>query len=1089
MTQTERALELVARPLRWRRQLAWAAGITGAVLLLLGGMTWLARLDVVRSLAWVPVAWISSVLLAAAAVQAWHRVSARFHVRSLATWLEESGAWRLGSLRALLDRPQAGASGELAVAADAASAAAVDTRGTAAVQTLSDRLAREVRAGLGILGLGAIVVATSGALRGPGAALWHPVRAWRAVVSPVQLTASADSVDRGMPVTLSVNTHGRKDATLWLRAPGEPWRETPLALDADGSTQYQVDSLQADLYARVSSGDRGSDTIAVHVRQPVFLGGLTVTAHYPAYLGLEDEPVPAVGDTVMLPAGTRLETRGEATADLESATWSLDGTDYALPVSGKALDGDFTPLKSGTYRLELRTASGAPVAGEPVTLPLRIVADSAPTLEIPVPGADTTAAPDSRALIVVDARDDHGLRRLVLELRRVSSLGTADPVREQEVSLPPGTPDRAVLSTQVNLAQLGVTPGDTLHYRARGVDNSPRGQAGWSPEYVLRIQTLADLRAEQRRETSSLQSRLDSLTAASKKLERQTEDLARSQPRDASKAGDSSENLSFEQARKAEAVAQSQQDLMKQAEEAREQLAELQRDAEAAGVADSALMARLAEVQQQLDKALTPEVRAKLEELRQALKELDAERTQDALKDLAEKQKELREALERSRELFERAAMEGQLESLAQDSKELHKEQAEWNERLAAADSQRAAAAEAALAQKAEALSNELNQMAQQMKDSPRGEKLSEAAQQAGKASQKMQQASKSAKQGQKQKAQQEGEEAEKELAPLGDDLQEQREQMAEDWRDEVLSQLDQALSDVSRLAEQQLSVTRGFEQGQPSAKLRAQQGAIEEGVERLQEQVRQAQGKNALISPDIGTSLAAAERFMQQARDAVSSSNANPREGGDRAGDALDALNAAAHGLLRARGDVSGSESGSGLAEAMERMGQLAKQQGQLGQQGASLLPQMGAGGAQQQLQQLAMQQRALAQELEKLRGQGNMPGAGEMSNEAEDLAQRMQAGRLDRQTVERQQQLFRRMLDAGRTLQGEQEDEQKERQSTTANNDSVLLPPALRARLEDGDGRLQVPSWEQLQKLSPAERRLVVDYFRRLSTQGSGQ
>jgi len=77
--------------------------------------------------------------------------------------------------------------------------------------------------------------------------------------------------------------------------------------------------------------------------------------------------------------------------------------------------------------------------------------------------------------------------------------------------------------------------------------------------------------------------------------------------------------------------------------------------------------------------------------------------------------------------------------------------------------------------------------------------------------------------------------------------------------------------------------------------------------------------------------------------------------------------------------------------------------------------------------------------------------------------------------------------MLDAGRTLQGEQEDEQKERQSTTANGDSVLLPPALRARLQDEDGRLQVPSWEELQRLSPAERRIVVDYFRRLATPGA--
>lgn len=1083
MSLTALALEAVARPLRLRRNTAWIIAAAGATMLLLGVAAWLARLEVIRSLAWVPAAWVGVVLVVLAAAWGRRRAISGLAVRSLAEWLETSGAWRLGALRSMLERAQQGSSTELAQAADAASAAAVNERAVAALAPVDDRLSREMRGGALLLGVGLVALATSGPLRGPGAVLWHPVRAWRAVVSPVQLSASADSVDRGTPVTFTVTTYGRREATLWLRSPGEAWRETALSLDENGVASHVIPNLESDLFARVSSGERGSDTVMVHVRQPVFLASLEVTARYPAYLKLEDEPIPTAGDTVLLPAGTRLETRGEATAELENASWSGGEAESALPVNGKQFDGEFVPLRSGSYRLTLRTASGAPLAGDSVVLPLRIIADSAPAIEIPVPGADTTASPDARALVVVDAHDDYGLKSVVLELRRVSGLGIAEPMREQVVALPGDTPDRAVLSAQVNLQQLGLLPGDTLHYRARGVDNSPRAQVGWSREYVLRIQTLTELRAEQRRETSSLQSRLDSLAAASKKLERQTEDLARSQPRDATKQGDNSDNLSFEQAKKAEAVAESQQELMKQAEQAREALQELQKNAETAGIADSALMERLREVQQQLDKALTPEIRAKLEELREALKELDATRTQDALKDLAEKQKELREALERSRELFERAAMEGQLESLAQDSKALQKDQAEWNKQVEAADSQRAAAAEQQLAKKAESLSSELKQLAEQLKDHPSGDKIDQAAQRANKAAQKMGQASKSAKQGQKQKARSEGEEAEKDLAPLGDDLEEEREQMAQDWRDEVIEQLDRALADVSRLGEKQLEVSQGFERGEPAAKLRAEEGAVEEGVQRLQEQVRQAAGKNALIPPEIGTSLAAASRFMQQARDAVSSANANPREAGDRAGDALDALNSAAHGLLSARGEVSGSESGSGLAEAMEKMGQMAKQQGQLSEQGASLIPQMGAGGAQQQMQQLAAQQRALAQELEKLRGQGNMPGAGEMANEAEELAQRLQAGRLDRQTVERQEKLFRRMLDAGRTLQGEQEDEQKERQSTTASGDSVLLPPGLRAKLEDGDGRLQVPSWEQLQRLSPAERRIVVDYFRRLA------
>jgi hypothetical protein len=104
-------------------------------------------------------------------------------------------------------------------------------------------------------------------------------------------------------------------------------------------------------------------------------------------------------------------------------------------------------------------------------------------------------------------------------------------------------------------------------------------------------------------------------------------------------------------------------------------------------------------------------------------------------------------------------------------------------------------------------------------------------------------------------------------------------------------------------------------------------------------------------------------------------------------------------------------------------------------------------------------------------------------MAEEAKELARRLEAGRLDRSVVERQERLFRRMLDAGRTLQGREEDPQKERQSMTATDDSVHLPPALRARLQGEGERLRVPTWDELQQFSPEERRLVVDYFRRLS------
>ena len=125
------------------------------------------------------------------------------------------------------------------------------------------------------------------------------------------------------------------------------------------------------------------------------------------------------------------------------------------------------------------------------------------------------------------------------------------------------------------------------------------------------------------------------------------------------------------------------------------------------------------------------------------------------------------------------------------------------------------------------------------------------------------------------------------------------------------------------------------------------------------------------------------------------------------------------------------------------------------------------------------------MAQDLERLRAETQMPGSRDLAEEARELARKLEAGRIDRETVERQERLFKRMLDAGRTLQGEEKDEKKERESETAKGDSLSIPAPLR-RLMDRSGQIRLPGWDELQRLSPDERRLVTDYFRRLAARG---
>jgi hypothetical protein len=1037
---------------------------------------------------WVLLAWCAALALLAAAAWAGWGALGRLSAGGVAARLEELGAWRRGALTALLDRSAPGTSESLLALADREQADDVARRGRDAAEPL----ARPVRilglAGLAVLVAGVAAFGSAGPLTGPAAALWHPRRAWEATVAPVRIRIVREVVDRGDSTAFVVEALGRRTATLWLRSPGEGWRPRGVRLDSLGQASVGTGPLHSDLFARVTSGSRSSDTVMVHVRLPVFLGTLAVTAHYPSYLGLDAEPVPTGGDTLLLPAGTRLETVGEATAPLVSADWLGGGSPARLDVRAARFTGSFVPAASGEYRLALVAAGGAPLSADTVRLPVRLVADSAPRIEVPVPGADTIAPLSLQLPLVLDARDDHGLASVVLESRRISRLGQVDSARREPVQLPAGTPDQAILGYTLDLNRRGLLPGDTVRYRAIVTDNSPARQAGRSREYVLRLPTMSEVRAAERQASEAVGGRLDSLASASRALERQTDDLARERPRGAEGRGErSAEALQFEDAKRAGAVAQRQQELVRQAQELKQSLEALRKSAEAAGLGDTAWQRQLAEIGAELERALSPELRERLQELQQALKSLDAARTQEALQRLAEKQQELREALERSRELFRRAALEGDLANLRDESRDLANDQREWNQQVMTADSARAAASERALNHRADSLASALDRVARALTPEQQ-QRLQEARTGARRAGREMEQAADASGQGRRDRAQQHGRQAEQSLAPVADQLQRQRSALQQEWRQEVEAALDQALAETSRLAERQLAVQEQLQSGQePGSSLRAEQGAIEEGVQRLLEQMRQTAGRNALVSPEIGAALGGAQEQMQRTREAIANAFPNVREGAEQAGGAVDALNMAAYQLVRARGDVSGSQSGSGLAEAMERMAELAKQQGGLGREGAGLLPMAGGAGIQDQLRRLGERQRALAEELKKLSAGGQLPGAGELSQEAEDLSKRLESGRIDRRLVERQERLFRRMLDAGRTLQGREEDENKERRSTPGSDTNVHLPPALRAKLAGDDDRLRVPTWEELQQLSPEDRRLVVDYFRRLSEPGS--
>jgi len=1037
-------------------------------------------------------AWLVIVGVAAAVLWVARRGRRDTSPRELGRLAEREIGGRAGSVVGVLAPPPAGGvSVELLALADARAAQAVDRAAPAIRRILARGTRRGVLAGFGAVAAGAALFMASAPTAGRAAAFWHPLRTLAEARAPVRLSVDRVTVRRGDSITVTVEAPAASRATLWTRGPGEPWRAASLPLDSTGRAIRRLGPIEADLFLRASSGGRRSVERRVKVAVPAFVAALELTAHYPAYLARTDEPLLAGLDTILVPEGTVILTSGAASVPLAAVAWQGKGGSGVsrLAVTGQRFSGRLPVAVSGTWRLDVATADGSPLEGEAPQLALRVVPDSAPVVTVPVPGRDTTLPLSLRQPLVIDVRDDHGLSRLQVTSWRVSRTGKVGEAVRESLDVT-GLGDRAIVQGELDVARRGLLPGDTLRLRAEAWDNAPAPHVGRSAEIALRLPSLEELRAALRTATQGLVEAADSIADSQRDLGERTGDLAQQRSRDETTGarrppGAQSGSLPFQATERALAVAREQEALEQRVQELSKAVEEIARAAKAAGIDDTAFQARLREVQEMLQRAVTPELEQRLRELQEALAKLDPEAARQALQRLAEAQQQLKAELERSRELFRRAATEGALASLAADAEDLKRRQAEWNGTDARRPDSAAAARERALAERADSLAHGIEQVGKDLGPKLGSETLAAPQQAAHRAQAAMQRATESAGRSDAAGAQQAGEEAEQQLAELPDALRARRDSLAGAWRQETLDALDRALAETAALAEREQQVAESLRRGDGSPTTRSRQASVEEGTAAVERQIREAAGKHALVSPQLEGALGFAQRQMAAAREQLEQGEPNTSEAAALAEQAVDALNATALALARSRGQVAGAQSGSGFAEAVELLARMARDQQGLNGQARGLLPMMGLSGRAvlEQLRALAARQRALAQQLERLQAEAGSAAAGALAQEARELAHQLEAGRLDQQTIQRQERLYRRLLDAGRTLSGNEPDEKTERTSRPATGDSVHLPALLKPGATGAGPRLRYPTWEELSGLTPEQRRLVLEYFRRLN------
>src|SRR6267143_1992079 len=912
MTETARRLRRLGAPHARARALAMVLGGFGAALA--AAALGLALAPAVSGIA---LAWALILVSAVAATWAVLRARREAATPALGRLVESAAGGRAGSIVGVVS-PTAGkgsgSSAALLLAADTRAAAVVSFAAPQVDNALRRTTRLRVATGAGAALAGALLLAASAPNAGQAAAFWHPVRAWRDARTPIRVEVDRTTIPRGGKIVVTVIAPAATQATLWSRGAGEAWKAMKVGLDREGKAVRLFFEINSDLYLRASTGGRRSAEIKVSVALPAFLADLGLTARFPSYLGRADEPLLAGPDVIPLPAGTSVVTNGAASVPLASATWTLASRVEPLRVEGRRIEGRFTPQVTGSWRLHAVTADGTPLEGDAPELHLLIVPDSAPVVTVPVPGRDTTLPISLRQQLVADVRDDHGITRLSVVSWRVSRTGrVGEQVRESLDVASVG--DRAIVQGQLDAENRGLFPGDTLRLFVEAWDNAPTPHQGRSAEIALRLPSMEELRAEARAAARGVASAADSVSAAQRELSDRTRDFAQERNRnpdgqtagrpDGRSGSQQSGTMTFQSTQRAEEIARDQAAMSQRVQELTQAVEEISRAAKAAGVDDTAFQRRLQEVQELLQRALTPA------------------------------QQQLRRELERSQELFKRAALEGELASLARDAEDLQRRQAEWNTDDAQHADSAAAAAERDLAAATDSLARGVDRAAQTVP-------LQQSQAAARQAQRAMQQAANSAGQRDSRGARRAGQEAADSLAQLPDELRQRRDSLARAWRQETLDALDRALAETAALAQRQEEGADALRDGEAGAPTRARQAAVEEGTHAIEQQIGEAAGRHALVSPQLEAALGYAQNQMRQAREQLEQGDPNAAAAAPFAEQALDALNATAHALVRTAQQVAGAQSGSGFQEALEQLARMAQQQQGMNGDAQGMLPMM---------------------------------------------------------------------------------------------------------------------------------------------------
>ena len=883
-------------------------------------------------------------------------------------------------------------------------------------------------------------------------------------------------------------------AVVHYRLAGGNWQKSDVDLRSIGRTAVtEGDSVSFGMVLRqvyrsvdyyVEAGALTSETYQIDVVDRPRVTGINLSLFYPDYTGLQPSVIDELNGSFSAVVGSRVNMKLELNLPVATAELVFDDSSRVpLKVNGKMAEASLVVDKSRSYHIELTDHLGERNP-DPIEYYVTAVPDEYPSIDVIRPGFDVNLGDEMVLPLLVRIFDDYGFTSLVMKFQTVLQ-GRASEEHVAVMHYSEKIKTQGDIEFNWDMDRLNLFPGDYVSYYFEVADNDVISgpKIGRTRKYIARVPSLEEIVNQTEQESLKRINRTEELLEEGRELTKRLKEAARKLE---SKTPDA-KTSDWSQQKELEAIARQNEEMLQQIQDLAQNMNQSLDRLEQTTLMSSEIMNKLQEIQKLFQEVATSEMLEAQQQMIEALKNMDPQQLQEAMRNMEMSQEELMQRLERTLALLKVMHARQKIEAMMRKAEELVERQNSTNEEAEKANKEslpQLSEAEEQTKAGLEDLKKDAKELEDMLKEagiesSPELDKFLDAVKKSD-AGENMQKMSEALKKSERQNAGEQGKQAQSKLSQMLNQMQEMQMAMNTDDNQETMKEMRRAMDHANQLSRDQETLIRETQAIDPRSTV------LREVATEQQDLIRSCAGLMQLIqtigqqSPFLGMEIqslvATAMQNMDLATQGLESKRAGSAVGSQH--DAMYNLNRATLRLMESMEQQSQCNKPNNMDMQFQKLNSMCQKQNQLNKEttmqcnnpGSCSKPKMSASGqqssmpqpdgSQQGLQRLAAEQGAIRKSMQELEHEfgGSRQVLGRLSDIADEMKkveESLQSGEAGPETTERQLRIYSRMLEASRSLQ--RKDFSEQRKAATASEQPVYLPPSLPQGMFNDDIKLE--------------------------------